>query len=147
LRCSGRRGLCGIRLGRLRGFGPGALLLQALLFLLLLLRQFALALLEVVVRLGHRCLLLLGIRSPLNKKPRASRPGVDAVARGGTAYAGCTSSACMPFWPCTATNVTRWPSARLLKPEPWMERKCTNRSGPLSGVMKPKPFASLNHLT
>jgi len=29
----------------------------------------------------------------------------------------------------------------------WMARKCTNRSGPLSGVMKPKPLASLNHLT
>src|SRR6478735_8983705 len=53
----------------------------------------------------------------------------------------------MPFWPCTATKLTRWPSARLLKPVPWIERKCTNRSGPLSGVMNPKPFASLNHLT
>ena len=34
-----------------------------------------------------------------------------------------------------------------LKPAPWIERKCTNRSAPLSGVMKPKPLASLNHLT
>jgi hypothetical protein len=34
-----------------------------------------------------------------------------------------------------------------LEAVPWIERKWTNTSGPLSGVMKPKPLASLNHLT
>lgn len=58
-----------------------------------------------------------------------------------------TSSACMPFCPCTATKVTFWPSRRLLKPLPWIALKCTKRSGPLSGVMKPNPFSSLNHFT
>jgi hypothetical protein len=36
---------------------------------------------------------------------------------------------------------------RLLKPFPWIDLKCAKRSGPLSGVMKPNPFSSLNHFT
>src|SRR3954469_19516641 len=43
---------------------------------------------------------------------------------------------------------TRAPSARVLKPSPEMPEKWTKASfPPSSGVMKPKPFSSLNHLT
>src|SRR5665647_2060514 len=53
-----------------------------------------------------------------------------------------------PFWPAVMSNVTFWFSCRLLKPLPWIAEKCANRSlPPPSGVMKPKPLASLNHLT
>ncbi|KFJ70592.1 hypothetical protein DK45_4375 [Bordetella bronchiseptica] len=46
------------------------------------------------------------------------------------------------------SNETFWPSFRVLKPFIWMDEKCANRSSPpSSGVMKPNPFASLNHLT
>ncbi|SPA30361.1 hypothetical protein CBM2637_B100193 [Cupriavidus taiwanensis] len=35
-----------------------------------------------------------------------------------------------------------------MKPLPWISEKCANRSlPPASGVMKPKPFESLNHFT
>ena len=38
--------------------------------------------------------------------------------------------------------------ARVLKPLVWIAEKCTNTSLlPSAGVMKPKPFDSLNHLT
>src|SRR5690606_636454 len=63
------------------------------------------------------------------------------------AQSGCTASACRPFWPCTTSNDTCWPSCRLLKPSVWMARKWTNTSSPFSRLMKPKPLASLNHLT
>src|SRR5207342_3741652 len=62
-------------------------------------------------------------------------------------YIGWTWSACKPFWPCTTTKETCWPSFRLLKPCDWIARKCTNTSSPFSRLMKPKPLASLNHLT
>ena len=35
-------------------------------------------------------------------------------------YSFTTFSAAGPFWPCTTSNSTRSPSARLLKPWPWM---------------------------
>src|SRR5690606_29043856 len=60
---------------------------------------------------------------------------------------GCTASACRPFWPWTTVNDTCWPSCRLLKPSVWIARKWTNTSSPFSRLMKPKPLASLNHLT
>jgi len=56
-------------------------------------------------------------------------------------------SACGPFWPLVTVNDTRWPSTKVLKPEPVMALKCANTSGPDSCSIKPKPFASLNHLT
>src|SRR5690606_42050825 len=57
-------------------------------------------------------------------------------------------SACLPFGPCAISNATFWPSLRVLKPFIWMDEKCAKRSSPpLSGVMNPKPLASLNHLT
>src|SRR4051812_41577701 len=56
--------------------------------------------------------------------------------------------ACRPFWPCVSSYVTRCPSLRLLKPSPRISLKCAKRSlPPVSGVMKPKPLPSLNHLT
>src|SRR5919205_3871156 len=58
-----------------------------------------------------------------------------------------TFAACRPLGPCTRSNSTVDPSASERKPLDWMAEKCTNTSSPLSVVMKPKPFASLNHLT
>src|SRR3954453_21728092 len=53
-----------------------------------------------------------------------------------------------PLGPLSASKVTFAPSASVLKPLPEMLLWCTNRSLPWSsGVMKPKPFSSLNHLT
>src|SRR5215211_3419544 len=46
------------------------------------------------------------------------------------------------------SNSTRSPSASVLKPLPWMAEWWTKQSfWPPSGVMKPKPLASLNHFT
>src|SRR3546814_4590261 len=57
-------------------------------------------------------------------------------------------NACLPLGPWMISNATFWPSFRVLKPFIWMDEKCANKSSPpSSGVMKPKPFASLNHLT
>src|SRR4029453_13684487 len=58
-----------------------------------------------------------------------------------------TLAAWSPFGPLVTSNSTLSPSDRLLKPWAWMALKCTNTSSPASWVMKPKPFASLNHLT
>src|SRR5450759_5071183 len=61
---------------------------------------------------------------------------------------GLMLTAWSPFWPAVMSNVTFWFSWRLLKPLPWIAEKCANRSlPPPSGVIKPKPLASLNHLT
>src|SRR5690606_38129753 len=84
-------------------------------------------------------------RKPRKEKARPE-PGFPWRERQAN-YIACTSSACRPFWPCTTLKETFWPSCRDLKPVPWIERKWTKTSGPLSGVMKPKPLASLNHLT
>src|SRR5689334_13062569 len=55
----------------------------------------------------------------------------------------------MPFGPRTAMYSTFWPSASDLKlAPPWISLKWAKRSSPpAAGVMKPKPLASLNHLT
>src|SRR3954471_8852464 len=46
------------------------------------------------------------------------------------------------------SNSTRSPSASVLKPWPWIAEWCTKQSfWPPSGVMNPKPLASLNHFT
>ena len=59
-----------------------------------------------------------------------------------------TFSAAGPFAPCTMSNSTRSPSERLRKPSALMAVWWTKQSlSPFSGVMKPKPFASLNHFT
>src|SRR5215831_6445639 len=56
--------------------------------------------------------------------------------------------ACLPLGPCVTSKLTFWPSFRVLKPFILIAEKWANRSSPPpSGVMKPKPFASLNHFT
>src|SRR6058998_453177 len=63
-------------------------------------------------------------------------------------YSFTTFCAAGPFCPCTTSNSTRWPSASVLNPSAWIAVWCTKQSfSPFSGVMKPKPFASLNHFT
>src|SRR3954470_11744729 len=64
------------------------------------------------------------------------------------AYSGLIATACLPFGPSLISNSTFWFSLRVLKPEPWISEKCAKRSSPPpSGLMKPKPLASLNHFT
>src|SRR6185436_9408267 len=56
--------------------------------------------------------------------------------------------ACLPFGPVVTSNETFWPSFSVLNPGMLIAEKCANRSSPPpSGVMNPKPFASLNHFT
>src|SRR6185369_12947999 len=56
--------------------------------------------------------------------------------------------ACLPLGPCVTSKETFWPSLSVLKPCILIAEKWAKRSSPPpSGVMKPKPFASLNHLT
>src|SRR5436190_17055079 len=56
--------------------------------------------------------------------------------------------ACLPFGPVVTSKETFWPSFNVLKPGMLIAEKCANRSSPPpSGVMNPKPLASLNHLT
>jgi hypothetical protein len=56
--------------------------------------------------------------------------------------------ACFPFGPSVTSKDTLWPSCSDLNPEALIAEKCANRSSPpWSGVMKSKPFASLNHFT
>src|SRR6266403_50087 len=59
-----------------------------------------------------------------------------------------TLAACGPLGPSCTSYSTFWPSARLRNPSDWMAVWWTNTSlPPASGVMNPKPFASLNHFT
>ncbi|KGC60436.1 hypothetical protein DM75_3758 [Burkholderia mallei] len=64
------------------------------------------------------------------------------------AYSGLMFAACRPFGPVFTSNSTFWFSCSVLKPSTRISEKCAKRSSPPpSGVMKPKPLASLNHLT
>jgi len=55
---------------------------------------------------------------------------------------------CLPLGPWVMSNVTFWFSLRVLNPGIVIALKCANNSSsPSSGLIKPKPFASLNHLT
>src|SRR5215211_5283298 len=59
-----------------------------------------------------------------------------------------TFVACGPLPDSPSSYSTFAPSASVRNPSPAMPEKCTNASfPPSSGVMKPKPFSSLNHLT
>src|SRR3954469_18347752 len=59
-----------------------------------------------------------------------------------------TLTAFGPWSPASASYETFEPSARVRKPLELMPVWCTKRSlPPSSGVMKPKPLSSLNHLT
>src|SRR5574343_1762196 len=56
--------------------------------------------------------------------------------------------ACLPLGPCTTSKETFSPSFRVLNPFMLIAEKCAKRSSlPSSGVIKPKPLESLNHLT
>src|SRR5260221_14225934 len=56
--------------------------------------------------------------------------------------------ACLPFGPWVTSKLTFCPSFNDLNPGMLMAEKWANRSSPPpSGVMNPKPFASLNHFT
>src|SRR6185312_12133528 len=58
------------------------------------------------------------------------------------------ATACLPLGPSFTSNSTFWFSFRVLKPLPWISEKWAKRSSPPpSGLMKPKPFESLNHFT
>ena len=62
---------------------------------------------------------IMAIRWWQQKTPEAFASGVLATLRLlGLDYSACTWSACMPFWPCTATKLTFWPSCSDLKPLP-----------------------------
>src|SRR6185312_799848 len=90
------------------------------------------------------------LRSPAFRNPCriASIQEAYAVGAETCASSGITSEACMPLGPCTISNLTRWPSFRLRNPCARIAEKCTNTSVPSpSGVMNPKPLASLNHFT
>src|SRR5690349_3998303 len=59
-----------------------------------------------------------------------------------------TLVACGPLDVSPSSYSTFAPSVSVRKPSPAMPEKCTNASfPPSSGVMNPKPFSSLNHLT
>src|SRR5574340_452693 len=62
-------------------------------------------------------------------------------------YSFVTLIALGPLGPFSVSKLTESPSARLLKPLPWIEVWCTKTSLPSSLVIKPKPFESLNHFT
>src|SRR5688500_15825911 len=54
----------------------------------------------------------------------------------------------LPLLPWVTSKETFWPSFRVLNPGMLIAEKCAKRSSPPpSGVMKPKPFESLNHFT
>src|SRR5438045_1164947 len=78
------------------------------------------------------------LRGASREAPRALRAYADRE----------TLRASGPFSPSAGSNSTRAPSARVLKPSLVIALKWTKTSlPPSSGVMKPYPFASLNHLT
>src|ERR1700761_7414709 len=85
------------------------------------------------------------IRAPMQNGPDGP---FCALRRQRRTYSGWIVEACLPFGPCLTSKLTFWFSWSDLKPLDWISEKCANRSSPpSSGVMKPKPFASLNHLT
>src|SRR4051794_18760838 len=66
----------------------------------------------------------------------------------GQTYMTLTFVACGPFGDSPISYSTLAPSTSVRKPSPAIAEKCTNASlPPSSGVMKPKPFSSLNHFT
>src|SRR5687768_11620338 len=82
---------------------------------------------------------------------RPGRPGLCQVCRAKRGYAQPTVRifvAAGPFGPSLTSNSTFWFSFSDLKPLIWISVWWAKRSlPPASGVMKPKPFASLKNLT
>src|SRR5262249_30020732 len=82
--------------------------------------------------------------------PATKKPGLGpAFSCFGRDQAAWMLLACfLPLLPAVISKETFWPSLSVLNPAMLMAEKCAKRSSPPpSGVMKPKPFASLNHLT
>src|SRR5690606_16615939 len=88
---------------------------------------------------------------PREKQKRGARPRfgrTEGRQRRRFGQIGRMLAACRPLGPVLTSNSTRWFSARLLNHLLWISEKWANRSSPPpSGVMKPKPLASLNHFT
>src|SRR4030065_2315445 len=86
---------------------------------------------------GNISLLFFGIKKvPINKKGSSQ-----------SNYSLTTLIALGPFSPFSISKLTLSPSARVLKPLPWMDVWWTKTSVPSSAVMNPKPLLSLNHFT
>ena len=76
------------------------------------------------------------------------QPLQAAFFKGRRYYAAWIFEACLPLGPVVTSKETFWPSFKVLKPSMLIAEKCANKSSPpSSGVIKPKPLASLNHLT
>src|SRR5260221_203596 len=83
---------------------------------------------------------------PIPKQKRRPKPPLIRFDRG-VDQAMVTLAAWSPLGPSTTSNSTCAPSCRERKPLALMALKCTKTSSPVLVVMKPKPLASLNHLT
>ena len=85
----------------------------------------------------------------LHRPEIAKRQLLKAVfTKGRRYYAAWIFEACLPLGPVVTSKETFWPSFKVLKPSMLIAEKCANKSSPpSSGVIKPKPLASLNHLT
>jgi hypothetical protein len=72
------------------------------------------------------------------------RPGLFGLPQA-RCYPGLMEAASLPLGPLLTSKESRCASFRYLKPLSWVSEKWTNRSSPpSSGVIKPKPLASLN---
>src|SRR6195256_864077 len=75
-------------------------------------------------------------------------PDTRALFSSPARYTSLMLAARGPLGLCSTSYCTLSLSFSVLKPLAWMDEKCTKRSLlPSSGVMKPKPLASLNHFT
>src|SRR2546422_223831 len=81
-------------------------------------------------------------------RPRGRMGAARASFISPAPYTGLMLAARGPLGLCSTSYCTLSFSLRVLYPLAWMDEKCTKRSLlPSSGVMKPKPLASLNHFT
>src|SRR6185436_21169818 len=88
---------------------------------------------------------IVGMVIFLHSNKKARLPGLFGTQAGQTCLMLVARG---PFGLCSTSYWTLSCSFSVLKPLAWMAEKCTNRSLlPSSGVMKPKPLASLNHFT
>jgi DNA polymerase (family X) len=102
-------------------------------------------------RLTSRAVLPGGMPGRDGKGPPPTMSGTALLARPRPATRQPTRVTLVAFGPLASSirsNSTRSPSDSDLKPLPWMAEWWTKQSfEPFSGVMKPKPFVSLNHFT
>src|SRR5271156_5371452 len=87
-------------------------------------------------------------RRPATKKPAIIRLSCCRAVVATTLHTVWMFDACFPLGPCVTSKLTFCPSFSDLNPGMLIAEKGADRSSPPpSGVMKPKPLASLNHLT